>query len=78
MEQQQEQARKQAQEVVDKSHNSFYDRGGADFYYRRHYSPHMRLSDLGPKLPATTSSEEAAYKQGWDDAEVLGDQKDYI
>ena len=62
-------------------HGSPYDRGGADFYYHRARNPHKGGvgGGSGPRIEidALTEAEIAEYHLGYDDAELLGDQKDW-
>jgi hypothetical protein len=65
----------------DERHGSPFDRGGADFYYRRGFVPHYYtgatyMSDRIER-DAMTAAEIAAYAAGYEAAEAAGDQKDY-
>ena len=65
----------------DERHGGPFDRGGADFWYRRGYEPHYYK---GADFPSErvekddmTPEELAAYRAGYELAEQQGDQKDY-
>ena len=62
-------------------HGGAFDRGSADYYYWREFSPHYYIGDTynSPKVEESSMTEEevAAYQAGWDDAEAHGDRKDY-
>jgi hypothetical protein len=62
-------------------HGSPYDRGQADSYYGREYSPHYFESDSynSPRIElADMSAEEiVAYTAGYRDNEARGDKKDW-
>jgi len=62
-------------------HGGPYDRGGADSYYRRSFDPHYWPdgTGFGVRIDITDrdSPEWAAYKQGYDDNESIGDYKDW-
>ena len=57
------------------------DRGGASYWYHRPYEPHYYLSGTGKgiRVPESQMTPEqiAEYKEGWDEAEQLGERKDY-
>jgi len=65
--------------TYDKRHGSPYDRGRADFYYRREFSPHYfegksyqsRLVELQDMTPEQIT----AYSAGYRDGEADGEQK---
>ena len=60
-------------------HGGAYDRGSADYYYHRAYSPHYYAKDTGTseRITDLTESEIRSYAKGWNDAESAGDQKDW-
>lgn len=62
-------------------HGGPYDRGSADSYYGRPYSPHYYLGDTGSskrvELSAMTPDEIVAYTAGYRDNEANGDKKDW-
>ena len=65
----------------DKRHGGPYDRGSADSYYRRGFSPHYYLggtyvSDCIGEADMT-KAEIDAYRAGYDNNESLGDFKDW-
>lgn len=65
----------------DTRHGGPYDRGGADYWYRRGYEPHYYTgatyaSDRVEEADMT-GEELAAYRAGYKEAEDMGDQKDY-
>jgi|TARA_R110001583_G_scaffold66927_2_gene191838 hypothetical protein len=64
-----------------KRHGGAYDRGSADYYYRRPRQPHyfMGGTNTSPRVDEQnmTEDEVVAYHKGYDDAELNGDQKDY-
>ena len=65
----------------DKRHGGPYDRGSADYYYRRPYKPHYYAGGTMTSQHITmfqmTEDEVDAYRAGYDDAAAYGDQKDY-
>jgi hypothetical protein len=65
----------------DKRHGGPYDRGSADYYYRRPYNPHYYIGATysTSKIEASemTSEEIEAYRAGYDEAEDLGDRKEW-
>ena len=67
--------------VIDARHGGPYDRGMADSYYRRGYSPHCYKGDTGSSPRVTikdmTLDEIAAYAAGYEDNEEAGDYKDW-
>jgi hypothetical protein len=67
--------------TIDKSHGSPFDRGNADFWYRRQPEPHFWPEGTyhGVKVTEDRMSavEIAAYLAGYAEAEDQGDQKDY-
>jgi len=62
-------------------HGGPYDRGQADSYYGREYSPHYFVGDSynTPKieLAQMTAEEIVAYTAGYRDNEANGDKKDW-
>ena len=67
--------------TIDESHGSPFDRGMADFWYRRQPEPHYwpKGTYHGDKITEDRMSdvEIAAYLAGYAEAEDQGDQKDY-
>ena len=65
----------------DERHGGPFDRGGADFWYRRGYEPHYYKGADFPsecvEKDQMTGEELAAYRAGYELAEAAGDQKDY-
>jgi len=65
----------------DKRHGGPFDRGTADSYYRRGYSPHYYEggTSISPRVELTemTLTEVAAYNAGYQWNEVYGDKKDW-
>ena len=55
--------------MIDKSHGSPYDRGGADAWYHRGRHPHKYPNGTynPPKVTELTEQEIAEYHQGFDD-----------
>jgi hypothetical protein len=64
---------------INKRHGGPYDRGSSDYYYCCLYAPHYYVGDTysGQRITDLTAQERAEYEAGWDDAEALGDQKDW-
>jgi hypothetical protein len=63
-------------------HGSPYDRGLADYYYRRPMDPHYYPNGTGyePRIDPShgmTDEEVREYLAGYADGEMYGDQKDY-
>lgn len=62
-------------------HGSPYDRGGADYYYRREYNPHYWPEGTykGRRIGAEemTEEEHLEYRAGWKEAEEFGEQKEW-
>ena len=58
-------------------HGGAYDRGSADAYYGRKYSPHFYRGDTyqSEKVEALTAEELAAYNAGYNETPFA--QKDY-
>ena len=65
----------------DKRHGGPFDRGVADSYYHRGYSPHYYVGNTSitplVKLDEMTISEVAAYQAGYAWNEQFGDKKDW-
>jgi hypothetical protein len=65
----------------DTRHGGPYDRGGADSYYRRGYTPHYYKGGTGTSELVSedqmTPEEIEAYLSGFKDNETRGDFKDY-
>lgn len=64
----------------DERHGGPYDRGRADFFYGRRYRPHYfeAKTHLSKEIEDDMSVDEIdAYRAGYEDAERLGDQKDW-
>ena len=64
---------------TDRGHGSPYDRGGADYWYRRPFRPHYfdGATYSTPEITDLTPEELAEYRAGWDRAEASGEQKDW-
>ena len=62
-----------------KRHGGLFDRGSADFYYGRVPRPHYWTLGTGggEHITDLTPEEIAEYQAGYDDAEELGDMKDW-
>ena len=62
-------------------HGGPYDRGQADSYYGREYSPHYFVGDSynSPRIEMAqmTAREIVAYTAGYRDNEARGDKKDW-
>lgn len=67
--------------MCDNRHGGPYDRGGADSYYRRRFSPHYFVGDTyqSERIEEDNMTEEEieAYRAGYKDNERLGNFKDY-
>lgn len=63
----------------DTRHGGPYDRGMADYYYWRAYRPHYFEADTytSPEVTDLTPAEVEAYKAGYEEAEAMGDRKDW-
>ena len=61
------------------SHGSPHDRGGADSYYGRSYSPHYWPNGTGHGIKVVDLTEEQLkeYNDGWDENEDFGHFKDW-
>jgi hypothetical protein len=68
-----------ANEMYDKSHGSFFDRGSADSYYHRPRDPHRGGvgGDSGPRIDAKFESDIQAYHAGYDYNEQFGGKKNW-
>ncbi len=62
-----------------KRHGGLYDRGRADSYYRRSFSPHWYPEGTGngPRVTDLTPQERAEYAAGYRDNEEEGDFKNW-
>lgn len=62
-------------------HGGPWDRGSADSWYRRPFSPHYYVGATGSSTRVEkdqmTEEEIAAYAAGWDYNEACGDHKDW-
>ena len=63
-------------------HGSPYDRGMADYYYRRPFDPHYYPDGTyhGERIDPTngmTGDQAREYAEGWAYGEYLGDRKDW-
>lgn len=63
-----------------RGHNSLYDRGSSDRYYRREINPHWVNGDepTAPRVAAITDAERAEYMAGYDSFDVIRCEKNYI
>mgnify|MGYP000066987471 FL=1 len=65
----------------DERHGGPYDRGGADYYYRRPFAPHYYTGGTGTServnADAMTMNQLDAYRAGYDAAADLGHEKDW-
>ena len=63
----------------DKRHGGAWDRGSADSYYRRPYSPHKYVAGTGTseRVESLSADDLAAYEAGWNYNERLGDFKQW-
>ena len=68
-------------EQYDTRHGGPYDRGSADSYYGRPFSPHYYKEGTGTservEFENLTDTEIEAYRAGWDDNESDGSFKDW-
>jgi hypothetical protein len=64
---------------INKSHGSPHDRGGADSYYGRSYSPHYWPNGTGHgyKVVDLTEEQLKEYNDGWNENEDFGHFKDW-
>ena len=62
-----------------RGHNSLYDRGTSDRYYRRDTAPHWinGLEPTSPRVPAVDDRERAEYLAGFADFDAMGCEKSY-
>lgn len=67
--------------MYDKRHGGAYDRGSADSYYRRGFTPHYYMGDTYSsdrvELADMTPEEITAYTKGYNDNEDDGNFKDW-
>lgn len=65
----------------DKRHGGPFDRGSADSYYGREFSPHYYVAGTSTsprvELEAMTAEEIVAYSAGYEYNEKYGDKKDW-
>ena len=61
-------------EQYDKRHGGAWDRGSADSFYRRPYSPHKYVAGTltSDKAESLSADDLAAYDAGWQDNEASG------
>lgn len=68
-------------DAYDKRHGGPFDRGAADSYYRRGFSPHYFVGDtyMSPRVDEAqmTSEEIIAYKRGYDYNEAMQSFKEW-
>jgi len=66
-------------EQYDKRHGGAWDRGSADSYYRRPYSPHKYVEGTmtSEKVESLSADDLEAYEAGWNYNEALGDFKQW-
>jgi hypothetical protein len=64
---------------TDRGHGSPFDRGGADYWYRRPYHPHYfeGASYQTPEITDLTPEERGEYALGYHRAEEQGDRKEW-
>jgi len=71
----------QSEAKHNRRHGGPFDRGAADSYYRRPFSPHYYIGGTGmtPRVEeeSMTPEEIASYAAGYDYNESLGDFKDW-
>ena len=69
------------EQTYDKRHGGPYDRGAADSYYGRGFTPHYykagTMTSDRVELKDMTQDEIDAYNAGFDDNERAGDHKDW-
>ena len=65
-------------EIVSKGHGGPYDRGSADYYYRRGEHPHYMGPNGRVEEVDMTDDEIREYYRGYDQAAKDKDQKDYF
>ena len=67
--------------MYDERHGGPFDRGSADYWYRRPFEPHYYKGDTyaSERVDSNgmTDEELDAYPAGWEQAERFGGQKDY-
>ena len=65
--------------TYDKRHGGAWDRGSADSYYRRPYSPHKYVEGTmtSEKVESRSADDLEAYEAGWEANEALGDFKQW-
>lgn len=67
--------------TYDERHGGPFDRGMADYYYGRGYTPHFYKGDTYKsdrvELADMTPDEITAYSAGYRDAEEIGHRKDW-
>lgn len=68
--------------MIDKSHGSPYDRGGADYYYWRGFDPHYYPEGtyIGERIDPSngmTDEQVKEYRIGYTKAMTIGDRKDW-
>ena len=65
--------------IYDRRHGGPFDRGSADSYYRRPYSPHYFKGSTyqSEQVNALTAEELEAYNAGYEWNEIYGDKKEY-
>ena len=65
----------------DTRHGGAYDRGSADSYYSRGYTPHYYVgatsTSLRVEMKDMTAAEIVAYTVGFNDNEMFGDKKEW-
>lgn len=61
----------------DTSHNSPFDRGSADSYYRRMFRPHYYIDGKQITKDQMTPHEIDAYRTGYKFNDAMGDFKEY-
>ena len=64
----------------DQRHGGPYDRGSADAYYRRDFTPHYYTGDTGSSTRVKikeSDPEYAAYLAGWNEQHAAGEYKDW-
>jgi hypothetical protein len=64
---------------MNRVHGSPYDRGSADSYYRRPFSPHYYPEGTykGEKVVDLSPEQIEEYRLGFEENEELGDHKDW-
>ena len=68
-------------EKYDTRHGGPFDRGGADYYYCRPFTPHYYVAGTMTSdyvgAGSMTDAELDAYRAGYEEAESFGAQKDW-